>query len=362
MKGLRMKAIKSESQHQTQLPFVSIILPIRNESAFIARSLQAVFTQDYPRDRYEVIVADGMSSDDTRKIVESFGSRTCDLRLIDNPGRIVPTGLNAAIAQARGEIIARVDGHCEIAPDYIRNCVEHLQSDCVDGVGGPLDTIGETLTAQAIATAMSSTFGVGDSAFRTMNSKTMLTDTVAFPAYTRAAVERAGPFDEEMVRNQDDEYNYRLRKIGAKILLASNVRSKYYSRSSLRSLWRQYFQYGYWKVRVMQKHPRQMSPRQFVPFLFVVSLLASAALCPFFITGRMLLLLVGGSYLIANLVASILIARRKGWRLVPLLPIAFAILHLSFGVGFMVGLIKFWNRWQETGISSIHSKEQPRYS
>ena len=340
-----MERIKSGLTSASTLPFVSIVLPIRNEASFIARSLGSVLAQDYPSDRCEIIVADGLSTDSTREIVNSFRTKYPNLRLIDNSGQIVPTGLNAAIIQARGEIIVRVDGHCEIASDYVRNCVQHLQSDGVDGVGGPLDTIGETFTARAIATAMSSTFGVGDSAFRTVSDKTMLTDTVAFPAYTRAAVERAGLFDEELVRNQDDEYNYRLRKIGAKILLASDVRSKYYSRSSLRSLWRQYFQYGYWKVRVMQKHPRQMSLRQFVPFLFVVSLVMSAALFPFFITGKLVLPLVAGSYLIANAAASILIARRKGWRLLLLLPLTFAILHLAFGSGFLAGLIRFWKRW-----------------
>ena len=356
-----MEKIDASVNSAPTLPFVSIILPIRNEASFIARSLGSVLAQDYPSDRYEIIVADGLSTDSTRQIVESFQLRCPNLRLIDNEGRIVPTGLNAAIAQARGEIIVRVDGHCEIDPDYVSNCVEHLRTNNVDGVGGPLDTIGETFIARAIATAMSSTFGVGNSAFRTVNDKTMLTDTVAFPAYTRAAVERAGLFDEELVRNQDDEYNYRLRKIGARILLASNVRSKYYSRSSLRALWRQYFQYGYWKVRVMQKHPRQMSPRQFVPFLFVVSLLVSLTLFPFFNLGKWLLLVVVGSYAVANSIASILIARRKGWRLLLCLPATFAILHLAFGLGFLAGLIRFWKRWLNRQTDPTYSKTHQKH-
>jgi len=191
---------------------------------------------------------------------------------------------------------------------------------------------------------------VGDSTFRTVSNKTMLVDTIAFPAYTRDIVERVGLFDEELVRNQDDDYNYRLRKIGAKVLLASDVRSRYYSRSSLRSLWRQYFQYGYWKVRVMQKHPRQMRPRQFVPPLFVAALLLSLAAAPFsFIWGAWFAAPVGltaGSYALANFVASVSITvKRRDWPLFWLLPIAFAILHVSFGLGFLVGLVKFRNRW-----------------
>ncbi len=335
-------------------PLVSVILPIRNEAHYIARSLGAVLAQDYPADRLEVLVADGMSTDGTREIVESMRNGSPRVRIIDNTGLIAPTALNAAIARAQGEIIVRVDGHCEIERDYVSRCVEHLRNDGVDGVGGPLETIGESFIARGIAIAMSSKFGVGDSAFRTVSDKTMLVDTVAFPAYTREIVERVGPFDEELIRNQDDDYNYRLRKMGAKVLLAADVRSRYYSRSSIRSLWRQYFQYGYWKVRVMQKHPRQMRPRQFVPPLFVAALLLSLAAAPLsFILGAWFawpICLAPGSYIIANLGASVSVAaRRRAWSLVWLLPIAFAILHLSYGIGFLVGLAKFRNRWGDHG-------------
>jgi succinoglycan biosynthesis protein ExoA len=331
-------------------PLVSVIMPVRNEAHYIARSLGAVLAQDYPADRMEVMVVDGMSTDDTREIVESMRAGSPRVQLIDNTRRIAPTALNAAIARARGEILVRVDGHCEIERDYVRRCVEHLRNDRVDGVGGPLQTIGESFVAGCVAVAMSSTFGVGDSAFRTVSNKTMLVDTIAFPAYTRNIIERVGPFDEELARNQDDDYNYRLRKIGARVLLAADVRSRYYSRSSIHSLWRQYFQYGYWKVRVMQKHPRQMRPRQFVPPLFVAALLLSLAAAPLsFILGSWFawpFVLAAGSYALANLAASISITvKRRDWRLPGLLPIAFGVLHVSYGLGFLVGLIKFRNRW-----------------
>lgn len=337
------------------LPFVSLVMPVRDEARFIEQSLGAVLAQDYPADRMEVIVADGMSTDGTREIIESLRSRYPTLRLINNPGKIVSTGLNAAIAEARGEVIIRVDGHCEIARDYFRRCVEHLRSNGVDGVGGPIETVGETFLARVIALAMKSSFGVGDSAFRTSSDKTMLTDTVAFPAYTRNIVERAGPFDEELVRNQDDEYNYRLRGMGAKILLAADVHARYYSRSSLRSLWRQYFQYGYWKVRVMQKHPRQMRLRQFVPPAFVIVLLSCLLLAPFSEVGRWMLTLIVGLYLASSLGASVLAARQGDWRLLPLLPVAFTTLHLAYGLGFMGGLIRFRNRWKNRDRQSNRS-------
>lgn len=330
------------------VPFVSVVMPVRNEAGFIARSVSCVLGQDYPGERMEIIVADGCSTDDTGNIIQSLQASHQNLKLITNHGKIAPTGMNAAIKQARGEIIVRVDGHCEIAPDYVRRCVEHLRNDGVDGVGGPIETIGDTITAQAIAAAMSSPFGVGGSAFRTIKDKTMLTDTVAFPAYTRTIIERAGLYDEELVRNQDDEYNYRMRKLGAKLLLAADVRSRYYSRGSLGKLFKQYFQYGFWKVRVLQKHPRQMSPRQFIPPAFVASLLGSIGLSVFSVFGWWILAGIIGCYVTVNLLASarILLSNRPLRIQFFLLPVVFASLHLSYGLGFLIGFIKFAPRWR----------------
>jgi len=322
-------------------------MPVRNEASFIERSVGSVLAQDYPRERLEILVADGLSTDGTAEILHSLQQKHGAVRTIENPGQIVATGLNAMLRQARGEVIVRVDGHCEIATDYVSRCVSHLLNDKVEAVGGPVETIGESYVARVIATAMSSRFGVGGSAFRIANSQTQFTDTVAFPAYTRTVIDRAGSFDEELVRNQDDEYNYRLRKLGVKILLAADVRSRYYSRATLFGLWRQYFQYGYWKVRVLQKHPRQMQWRQFGPPLFVAALLMAAALMPFVPAAGYLLAAIAAIYSLSALGAAIGSAQRNGWKLLRLLPLAFAILHLGYGSGFLIGLLKFWNRWGE---------------
>lgn len=326
-------------------PFVSVIMPVRNEADFLAESLGAVMAQDYPRDRMEVFVADGMSTDGSRAIIADVAAREsqCAVRIVDNPGRIVATGLNAAMAVAKGEIIVRVDGHCRIAPDYVSRCVEHICRDDVDGVGGSITTIATSDVGKVIAAAMSSPFGVGGSAFRTVTDRTMLADTVPFPAYTRRAIDVAGPYDEELVRNQDDEYNYRLRKLGARLLLAADVRSDYYSRSSLRSLWRQYYQYGFFKVRVMQKHVLQMQLRQFVPPAFVLFLLAGPLLAAVNVGVFQAWLAVLAIYGLATLAAAAA-ARRHGVPKPWLLPLAFAILHVSYGLGFLVGLIRFAGR------------------
>jgi hypothetical protein len=242
--------------------------------------------------------------------------------------------------------VVRIDGHCEIETDYVRRCVAHLVAGEAEAVGGPLTTVGETRLSEVIAAAMSTPFGVGNSAFRTTTGRTMLTDTVAFPAYSREVLARAGRFDEELVRNQDDEYNYRLRRLGARVLLAADIRARYYSRSSFTTLWRQYAQYGYWKVRVMQKHPLQMRLRQFVPPAFVGTLLLALA---FSVTSPIAVWVAagaGGSYLIANLACSLAMTPRLGWGRGWLLPPTFAVLHVGYGLGFIWGLLRFCHRWR----------------
>lgn len=340
------KGGKSIITDSAAFPLVSVIMPVRNEEDFIERSVGAVLNQDWPAEKMEIIVADGMSADKTRDLIQGMIQWNSNLKLVDNPKKIAPTAINVACRHAKGEIIVRVDGHCEIAPDYVRRCVEHLQNHPeIDCVGGPIETIGHSLVSQAIAVGMSSHFGVGGCPYRTAKGKTLLVDTVSFPAYRRSIMQRAGEFDEELVRDQDDEYSYRMRKLGAKILLAEDVHANLYSRSSLTKFWKQYYQYGYWKVRVLQKHPMQMRPRQFAPPLFVAALcvcLLLAITTPF---GWWLLAMLVGSYAVANLIASFVTAARTRWKYMPLLPIVFAILHLSYGFGFLVGLVSFAHRW-----------------
>jgi len=324
---------------------VTLILPIRDEGPTIRAALDAVLAQNYPAGQMEILIADGMSTDGTREIVREYQRKHANIKLLDNPGRIVPTGMNTALRQAAGDIIIRVDGHCVIAPDYVENCLRHLANDTVDGVGGPMKTIGLTPLAETIALAMSARFGVGNSAFRTTQGQTKYVDTIPFPAYKREVIQKAGLYDEELVRNQDDEYNYRIRELGGKLLLAGDVRSVYYSRGSMRGLWKQYYQYGFYKVRVLQKHPQQMSARQFIPLIFILSIVGSLALALFRNVGWVLLASILGAYLFAAILSSFRIYIKKGWGNFLILPIAFITMHISYGLGFAVGLIAFWKRW-----------------
>ena len=344
------------NQITDESPFVSVLMPIRNEAEFVERSLGSVLTQDYPNTRLEVIVIDGMSDDETRRTIEQVVRRKAllskmtlpKITILENPSKTVPTAMNIGLANAGGAVIIRVDGHCEILPDYVSSCVAVLNEGEFDCVGGPILTCGESRTSKAIAAAQSSSFGVGGAFFRIGSDVAREVDTVAFGAYRRVVFERIGLFDEELIRNQDDEFNYRLRSLGGRILLSPRIRSRYYSRANIQSLCRQYYQYGVWKVRVAQKHPRQMRMRHFLPGVLVMILIMGALLGFFSITVLGLWLATLVAYCVAIATASLWTSRAAGWATLQVLPIAFASLHLSYGLGFLTGLVRFWNRWGDT--------------
>lgn len=328
-------------------PLVTVLMPVRNEAAFLEKSLGSVLLQDYPPSRLEILVADGMSVDATREIVRSLQQEHPNLILLDNPGRIVATGLNAGIRRSRGDVIVRVDGHTEIASDYVRECVAALSRSGADNVGGRMTAAGAGSFGTAVSIATSSPFGVGGARFHYSDREEWV-DTVYLGAWRRDVFERIGLFDEELVRDQDDEFNYRLRAAGGRILLAPAIRSLYTVRGSPRRLWTQYFQYGYWKVRVLQKHARQMQLRQFVPPLFVGSLAGLALAAPFSRTAGAALAALVLLYLAANLVASVRSAKGR-WRLLAPISLSFAILHVSYGTGFLAGCLRFAGRWRDRG-------------
>jgi glycosyltransferase involved in cell wall biosynthesis len=341
-------ATMSSREGSSHTPSVTVIMPIRNEAGFIERSLGAVLTQEYPSDQLEVLIADGMSTDETRVVIDRLAKANSTVRvsIVDNPEKIVPTGINRALALAGGDVIIRVDGHTIIASDYVRQCVILLQSSGADNVGGRMVAVSEGWFGRVVALATNSPFAVGGARFH-FSDREEWVDTVYMGAWPREIFERVGLFDEEQVRNQDDEFNYRLLSHGGKILLSPRIKSRYYNRSTPRSLWRQYFQYGYWKVRVMQKAPRQMRPRQFVPPLFIAVLLLSLLMTPFSVIAWWIFGLSLGSYITANIGISLLTARRGAWNLLLALPLCFATIHFAWGIGFLVGLLRFWNRWTD---------------
>jgi glycosyltransferase involved in cell wall biosynthesis len=325
-------------------PMVSVIIPIRNEAATIGALLDGVLAQDYSPEGLEVLVADGDSSDDSARVVEAYAARDARVRLLRNPRRIVPSALNIAIRAARGAIICRIDGHTRIAPDYVRVGVETLRRTGADNVGGPMHAVGGGWFGDAVAAATASRFGIGS--YFHYGTAEREVDTVYLGMWPREVFERIGLFDEELVRNQDDEFNYRLRKAGGRVLLTPAMHSWYQNRQTLTGLLRQYFQYGQWKVRVLQKHPRQMSWRHFVPPLFVATLgglTALGAIAPLAAAAARAL---AAAYATAVLVVSGRIAARRGIAAWLATALAFVAIHVAWGTGFLKGLITFAGRWR----------------
>ena len=318
-------------------PLVSIIVPIRNEERYIERCLYSIAAQDYPRDRIEVIVVDGMSDDLTRQVVARFAAETpMELRMLDNPARLPAAAMNIGIADARGDVVIRIDGHASFEPDYVRLCVDMLErDDTIDCAGGALISEGDTYIGDAIAAAMSSRFGVGGASFRTGGAGEV--DTVAFGAYRRDVFARIGDFVEDIERGEDDEFNYRLLDARGVIVLVPEARARYVVRGGIADLARQYFGYGRAKPQVLRLHPAQGRPRQYVPVTFVIALVTAGSLAA--IGYRRPLALLGTVYTLAATTASLGLASQRGWRLLPPLPAVFACMHLSYGVGFLVGAL-----------------------
>jgi succinoglycan biosynthesis protein ExoA len=340
--------------------FISIICPIRNEARYIEKCLHSILQQDFAADRYEILVIDGLSEDGTRERVEWFCRRYPQVLLYDNPQQTAPYAMNIGLAHAKGDVLVRVDGHAFLAPDYLKMCEHLLAATAADCVGGVIKSITTTVTGQDISAAMSSVFGIGNARFRT-SGKAGDVDTLAFGAYRSSVFQRVGVFDEQLTRCQDDEFNYRLRKAGMKIYFDPAIVAYYYPRQSLAGLWRQYFGYGLWKVRVLQKHPSMMRIRQFVPVVFVTSLLFCAVAGWFqplwFAAGAGILLLYG----LANLAFSIRLIWQRKAACHPRIALVFCILHFSYGLGFIRGLVRFapWFFRRETNLDAASPAAGP---
>jgi succinoglycan biosynthesis protein ExoA len=322
------------------VPVVSIVIPCRNEAEHIGTCVRSLLTQDFPAAQFEVIVADGMSEDGTRDVARRLAQEDARVTMVENQGRIVSTGLNAAIGAARGRIIIRADAHTEYAPDYVSQCVAVLRETGADNVGGPWVAKGKGLMGRAIAAAFQSSFAVGGARGHDANYEGSL-DTVYLGCWPREVFDRIGLFDEELVRNQDDEFNLRLARAGGKIWQSPRIRSWYSPRGSLGELLRQQMQYGYWKVRVIQKHRMPASVRHLIPALFVISMFLLPVLSPWWALAGWTWLALAGTYSIFNIAASTMAAARHGWELLPLLPPVFVCYHFGYGWGFLRGIWDF---------------------
>ena len=318
---------------------MSVIVPCRDEERYIGPCLDSIIASDYPQERLEVLVADGRSRDGTRDIVTRYATQHVMIRLLDNPAQITPTGLNAGLRAARGDVIMRMDAHVVYPPSYIPRLVAALLESGADNVGGIIATLpaDSTPVARAIAAALSHPFGVGTSYFRIGVGKRRWVDNVAFGCWRRETFSRIGLFDEAMIRNQDDEFNFRLLRAGGRVVLVPGIVSHYYARASLRQLARMYFQYGYFKPLVAAKIGKVMTVRQLVPGLFTLTLLVLGLLAPWWEPGRVIAAAVLGVYLVGDLGSSLALAPRQGVGVALAAFATFPVLHLSYGLGFLRG-------------------------
>ncbi|MBX3143098.1 MAG: glycosyltransferase family 2 protein [Trueperaceae bacterium] len=320
---------------------MTVILPVRNEAGFIAGALTSIqrAAEQAPTASVEILVIDGLSDDETREIVEGFAAADARISLLDNPQRTVPHAMNLGIRSARGDVVIRLDGHAEIESDYIVNALEELRAhpECVC-VGGPIANIGRDATSSAISQAMSSSFGVGNARFRT-GGQDGYVDTLAFGAYRRSELIAIGLFDEALTRNEDDDLNFRLVTAGNKLWFSNRIRSRYYVRAELGKLYRQYFQYGYWKVYVNRKHNTVTSIRQLAPPVLVSSLAILGLLSVFLLPARPLLLILLGVYLATAAYFALRAARSLDSAATTFL--AFLALHFGYGIGYLAGFRDF---------------------
>lgn len=332
-------------------PMVSLLVAMRNEERFITKTLESIFAQDYPSELLEVRVYDGDSTDRSWAIAEALCANRPLASVSGNPRITQSAGWNLGIDEAHGEILSIVSAHCELAPDYVSTAVETLQRAGATMVGGRMRAVGVGNVGQAIALATSTPFGVGNGRFHFTDVEEEV-DTV-FMGFCSRDTYRQLRFDEGMVRGQDGDLSYRLLDQGGTIICNPAIRSLYRNRSTIGSLWKQYFQYGFWKVRAMQKHPRQVRLRQVVPPAFVAVLGGATALAPFALVGRVAAIGLVSSYAVANLAASLYVGRHTP-KLLPYLPVVFGVLHVSYGLGHLVGLVRFRDLWRSpTGNPSV---------
>jgi len=326
--------------------FVSVVIPCYNEEQFIGKTLENLVSQ-YDSSRYEIIIVDGMSTDRTREVINQFqrARPMISVRILDNPARKIPTALNIGVGAARGEIVARMDAHAAPSPGYVRRCVALLAGNHNGVVGAPCDVrpAANTLMARAIAAAVSNRFGIGDAQYRLQDGKVgqESVDTVAFSCFRKALWKSLGGFNEELLANEDYDFNYRVRVSGGSVLLDRVEHCDYFARATLGGLAKQYFRYGQWKARMLKLHPRSIRWRHVVAPIFVVSILVLGLTGIFWSPALWFLSLEVAIYF----ALALLFGRQRGrgvldgLALTLLMPVVFLTIHLAWGISFFWGLM-----------------------
>ena len=331
-----------------KFPKVSIIIPCYNEEKTIGLLLIAIQKQDYPLSNIEIVIADSLSTDATKKKISEFikSNPSVFVKVVDNAKQTIPSGVNAAADEATGEILIRLDAHSEPNEEYVKTSVDLLMNNVAENVGGiwEIQPGEDTCIAKAIAKAAAHPLGVGDAKYR-VSTKAQYVDTVPFGAFYKKTFENIGRFDETLLANEDYEFNARLKNSGGRVWLDPRIRSKYYARKNLKELQKQYQRYGFWKVRMLQRYPATIRWRQAIPPLFVASIFLLGILSIFIPFTRIILEVEFGIYLLTVLLIGLQTAIKHNDLCFLLMPLAIITMHFSWGVGFINSL--FTSMWRE---------------
>ena len=353
----------------TNKPTVSIVIPCRNEEAFISTCLESILKNDYDHSKLEVLVVDGMSEDSTASIVKDYAQQHPFIKFLQNPRRITPAALNAGIKVAQGDIIIRMDVHASYAKDYIYKCVRNLLNHGADNVGGIWITLPreDTLIGNAIALALSHVFGAGNAYFRTGSKTPRWVDTVPFFCCRKQIFDKVGLFDENLARSQDMDFNRRLKRAGGKILLVPEIVSYYYARSTLATFSKHNFVDGFWTVYPLKYGKRIFNWRHLVPLAFVASVTGSAFLSIFFPFFLLMAIGILSSYFLVSIAVSIQLAIKHNHPMYMLaLPMAFMARHIPYGLGSFYGLLRlasakrFWKTLLRYGKRDAYGSTENR--
>ena len=321
-------------------PLVSVIIPCYNEKDTIEECILSVLNQKFPQGDFEILIIDGMSTDGTKNILDQIKSRYSNLRIIKSEKRFTPFALNMGIKESKGKFITILGAHSIYDPEFLCNNIklfnEHPEISCS---GGPIIHRGVNSFGKAVALAMSNPIGIGNAKHRFPDYEGYA-EGAGFPTFKKEVFDNIGLYDEKFIKNQDDELNFRLTKSGGKIYLSSRVKSIYFVRETVSELFKQYFEYGFWRVAVIRKHKYPVSFRQLIPFLFFSSVILLSFLV-LLVPGNyyFISLILPAIYLTILIISGVIIAFRFGYATGIKFPLAVAVLQLSYALGFLKGLI-----------------------
>lgn len=323
---------------------LSIIIPCYREEKFIAPCLDSIINQDVPKDELEVIIVDGMSQDKTREIIKRYQEKYSYIKLLDNPRRITPCAMNIGIRASSGEYVLILGSHSELGQSYLKKCIEYFNIYQVDNLGGANKIIAadDSLEAKAIALAGMHYFGVGNAHYR-IGTDSVIDSDPSFGCYRREVFARIGYIDENLVRNQDIEFNSRLRMSGGRIMLVPDICVYYHARANYKELFKQLFSNGYWAIFNLKFRKTTFFPRHLIPIFFVLGLLVALVSGAIYPQMHSLLLFIIGVYLLLNFIVSAIIAIKTQVRYFPYLVLSFITLHFAFGLGAVCSVwMLFW--------------------